>query len=503
MVRAIRSPEAGHGPGPWLRLDPVSRSVDLRRSRPRDFLSLAILILFAAAGLGCRSGSLPLPRALTAPKLTLNAGEAAQLELGMRPGLYHMIEMSAESVGEGGAEVVLSSGDIEVPPVYFESTTGAAASRFDARLWSPTWPTSPGAPMRVANYGPGAITLSRIRAETGGADALYEEVMQRGPRPVSWTDLKIRQERAEIPFEAALLPPEELEGGRAWLNQQRRRVAFESISGPPIPVRMAEPIRGNVQVRAAALGGAGAVVGLSRPNRVIWKPLGPGWYPSDPFSKWRPIPKEKAMPRGFELRRGSLQRLALYVADPSSQTRAIGSVEARLFRLDQADPVAEAKWYDIGPDGRWLELPLDTPMGPGLYVFEVKATRGAPVWLTWDAEPEPIPGREFPHANETLAIRLADPEPEYIPAIDVQALVVGRASRVESLKGDSATPTGKSPGIGREIVLRAQLAPGETEIFYLQDYRSPVPARAYDAVDAGGETPEAGWWERTSVRLGF
>lgn len=474
------------------------------RSKTRDFLKLAISILFCAASLGCRNGPLPLPIALTGPKLTLHPGEAAQLDLGMRPGLYHMIEMTAESVGEGGAEVVLSSGDIEVPPVYFESTTAAnSAPRFDARLWSPTWPTGPGAPLRVANYGPGAITLARVRAETGGADDLYEELAQRGPRAVSWTDLKIRQEGAEIPLDASLIPPREIEGVRAWMTQRRRRVAFESISGPPIPVRMAEPIRGNVQVRAAALGGAGAVIGLSRPDRVIWKPLGPGWYPSESHAKWRPIPKEKAMPRGFDLRSGSLQRLAIYVADPSSKSSSVGSVEARLFRLDQADPVAEAKWYDIGPEGQWLELPLDTPMGPGLYVFEVRSTRGAPAWLTWDAEPEPIAGSEFPHANETLAIELADPAPDYVPPIDVQALVVGRASRLEELKGDSAIPTGKSPGIGREIVLRAQLAPGETEIFYLQDYRSPVPARAFDALDARGETPEAGWLERTGVRLGF
>lgn len=474
----------------------------MARSDFRGYLKLSILTLCCAAGLGCRGASLPIT--LPAPKLTLHAGEAAQLELGMRPGLYHMIEMTAESVGEGGAEIVLSSGEIETPPVYFEATSAAdPGPRFDARLWSPTWPTGAGAPMRVANYGPGSITLARVRAQTGGADELYDEVMRRGPGATSWADLRFKQERAELPFEAASLPPEEIAGARAWMNQQRRRIAFESISGPPIPVRMAEPIRGNVQVRAAALGGAGAVVGLSRPNPVVWKPLGPGWYPAEGLATWRPIAKDKAMPRGFELRRGALQRLAFYVANAKSEGESLAAVEARLFRLDQADPVAEEKWYDVGADGRWLELPLDTPMGPGLYVFEVKATRGSPAWLTWDAEPEPIGGSEFPRANETLVMKLADPAPEYLPPIDVQALVVGRAGRIETLKGGSAQPTGSSPGIGREIVLRAQLEPGETEIYYLQDYRSPVPARAFVAAESSPRGSQPGWWERTQQRLGF
>jgi hypothetical protein len=464
----------------------------------RNLFRSAIPALIGAASLGCQSASLPI--SLSAPRLTLHAGEAAQLQLGIRPGYYHAIEVAAESVGEGGAELVLSSGNVEVPPIYFEASDMA---RFDARIWSPTWPVGIDTPMRLANYGPGSVTLDRVRARTGGADDLYDEVIRRGPPPVSWTDLKILQERGPIPGESASFPPKEIDGAQAWMNQRRRRLAFEAISGQPIPVRMAEPIRGNIQVRAAAIGGAGAVVGLSRPNPVVWKPLGPGWYPANALTKWRPIPHDKGMPRGFQLDRGSLTRLAIYAADPGAVGGKKGAVEARLFRLDTADPVAERKWYDLGPEGRWLELPLDESMGPGLYIFELKATRGSPVWLTWDDKPEPIPGSEFPRANETLVIEMLDPAPEYEPPIDVQALVVGSASRIETLKGASALPTTRSAGIAREIVLRAQLAPGETEIYYLQDYRSPVPARAFDAVNAQGHKPDPGLLERTRIRMGL
>lgn len=263
---------------------------------PIRFLYSAISAIALASVLGCQAGSLPL--SLPTPKLTLQAGEAAQLQLGMRPGYYHAIEVEAEVVGEGGAELVVSSGSVEVPPIYFDATSGSQ-NRFDARIWSPTWPMAAEAPMRVANYGPGSVTLERVKARTGGSDEIYAEVMSRGPRPVSWTDIKIKQEQGVLEGKPSAFPPEEIEGVRAWVNQRRRRLAFEAISGPPIPVRMAEPIRGNVQVRAAAIGGAGAIVGLSRPNPVIWKSLGPGWYPRTPWPNGGPFPGTRECPGVF------------------------------------------------------------------------------------------------------------------------------------------------------------------------------------------------------------
>lgn len=435
------------------------------------------LITMLAAAVGCRG---PVPRLqLSAPKLVLNAGEAATLELGMLPGTYHMVEVAADHVGAGGAEVVLRSGNVEAPPIYFEASEGEEP-KFDARVWSPSWPQGEGGTMRVANYGPGSITIDRVRARTGGSDELYRAVLEKGPRAVGWSELKSLQEQAAHRPEWGAPPALEMAGARAWLNQQRRRAAFESISGPPIPVRLAEPLRGNVQVRAAAMG-AGAVVGFSRPNPTFWRPLGPGWYPAGEAAKWRPIPADRGMPRGFELRQGVLTGLAIYVANAKSEDGPEAGVEARLFRLDSAEPVAEQKWYDVGSEGIWLELEPDEPQGPGLYIFELKASRGSPMWLAWDAEPQAVPGEEFPRANETIAIKVADPAPEYLPAIDIQALVSGGAGRVDVLRGDGAKTESKSPGIGREIVLRAQLEPGETEIFYLRDYRNPVPAQEMKA----------------------
>lgn len=460
---------------------------------------------WGAAAWGC-GGERPRLQ-LTAPKLVLNAGEGATLELGMQPGVYHMVEVWADHVGEGGAEVVLRSGSVEAPPIYFEASEGAKAPpKFDARVWSPSWPLGEGGTMRVANYGPGTITIDRVKARTGGADELYENAVERGPQARGWSELKALQEQAPHRPEWGEAPAMELAGARAWLNQKRRREVFEAISGPPIPVRLAEPLRGDVQVRAAGIAG-GAVVGFSRPNPTFWRPLGPGWYPARESTRWRPIPADKGMPRGFELREGTLFGLAIYVANAKAEDGGRAGVEARLFRLDSAEPVAEQKWYDVGSEGAWLELEPEEPQGPGLYIFELKATKGSPMWLGWDAEPETIEGAEFPRANEAIAVRVADPAPEYVPPIDLQALVTGTAGGLELLRGDGSTPEAKSAGIGREMVLRARLAPGETEIYYLQNYRNPVPARAMQAVppieagSAAAPTP-AGWWARTRTRVG-
>lgn len=464
----------------------------MRRS---TWLGVTVLLLVAVLT-GCR-GSLPVR--LTAPKLTLKAGEAAQLELGMTPGIYHMVEVAAESVGEGGAEVVLGSGPVETPPMYFAAGTG----KFDSRLWSPTWPAGEGGSLRIANYGPGSITFDRVKARSGGADSLYGDVIDRLPRAPAWSDLMDLQKKGEVAGTVASLPPPEMAGGRAWLNQQRRRTLFENIQGPPIPIRMAEPLRGNVQVRSCAMGASGAIVGFSRPNPTFWRALGPGWYPTPEAAAWRPLPRDKGMPRGFEIRQGALLRLAVYLADPKAETGTPGVVEARLFRLDTADPVVEAKFYDVGSEGKWFELAPDKPLGRGLYIIELRASRGSPMWLVWNREPEEIPGAEFPRANETLATENIDPEPDYVSPIDLQARVVGSASRIESLKGGESEVRSRSAGIERELVLRAQLAPGETEIYYIQGYRNPVPARVIDTLDAQGKKPDLGFWERTRLRMGF
>jgi hypothetical protein len=464
----------------------------MRLSELRHASFLLAMVLGACAG---SSGM-----AIAPAKLTLHAGEAAQLELGLRPGRYHQIEISAASVGAGGAELVLGSNGVEVPPIYFPAG-GVDVGGVDARFWSPHWPVGEGGSLRIANYGPDFVTIDRVRARAGVAGALDPNLRERLPPSPAWSDLKSLQERAPLSRDRAEQPPVEIAGARAWMNQQRRRIAFEAIQGPPIPVRMAEPIRGNVQVRSCAVGLSGAVVGFSRPDSTHWIPLGPGWYPARESARWRALPADRGMPRGFEWRGGKLQRLAVYLADPRAGEGRGGAVSARLFRLDSAEPVVAADWYDIGASGRWFELVPEESQGAGLYILELRAVTGAPLWLTWDAEAEQIPGEKFPRPNETLVIQAVDPVPDYEPPIDVQAQVLGTGDRIEILRGGTAVPGGRSAGIGREITLRASLAPGETEIHYIQNYRSPVPAPAGDETEP--KVRKRSWRERFGFGVGI
>lgn len=429
--------------------------------------------------------------------LTLQPGEAAELNVSIRPGLSQMIELEGTEAPREGAEVVLTVGEINLPPIYFSPAQSARNDKdsvIAARFWSPFWPLETKSRVRIANYGPSPMTLRRIHVEQGTQSDLQARAEAYAPfPPLGWIDLKeiLTGEDSVAPEESVL---DQITAFRAWRVQRQRRRAFERIEGLAPALRMGERIIGDVQVRACLLGSRGAVVGLSRPDRSSWRTLGPDWIPTAAQAQWVAISKGASRPRRFEVQ-DSLMTLAFFIsggrqpalerhADPDPSTSVAlepepsdAIIEARLYRMDSVRPVAAAEWHSLGEEGRWLEMNLDPPLEPGEYVLELRAPAGTPMWLAWAPDPArgPNPARNPAAPIETLITQEGSgPAADHRP-ISARVFVVGSATPVERWHGSEATSREEDTIYrGNEIVLEADLGQGETELFYLRNYRSSV-----------------------------
>lgn len=295
--------------------------------------------------------------------------------------------------------------------------------------------------------------------------------------------------------------------GEALIRQANLREAFERISGPAPAVRMAEVIKDNVQVRAALLGEREAVIAFSRSNPSRWSWVGRGGVrgganPGDD-RVWTSIPSDRALPRGFETT-DPLMSLAFYVSIEGRMSVGTASLEARLFRLDRAAPVALQYWSNLETGERWLDLKLDQPVGPGTYVLELKTLRGKIDWL---ASKEPVAKKTnelFPPPAEALAARLALGEIAYGKPIEVAAFVDGKSTEIARYDGASDEPdVGKAQYMGYEMVFRTSLQPGETEIYHLRNYVSAgTTGRLIDEPMASGfSVPDWRGWIAATGRV--
>lgn len=420
------------------------------------------------------------------------------MNLPLGAGQQQMIEIDAAGISEDGAEITLAVDDVRLPPVYlgifgdkprasttpsghrdtaftFQSPLAFRRNAFAAQLWSHLWPVSPDAQIRISNYGPGPVTINRVRVRKGSLEKISRRAERNVPfPPVGRVELREILEQAPIDGIEDLTAVDQLPSLQGWLAQQRRRIAFERLNGLPLPMRLGERILGDVKVRGRLLEGGAAVVAVSRPNYSYWRPLGPGWLPPAAEARWEPLPKEdRYLPRSFRVQ-GALHSLAVFLADPSAVPGARESVVAgKLYRLDSPVPLANFEWGQITNEGRWFDLAFETPLAAGDYVLELKASAGNPAWLVWSRVREPIPGSDLTKPLETLLVHESPTTIRYDQAIPVRVMLAGRSSQIERYAGLRLAPQPALPDVvGGEIVLDANLRPGETEIFVLNDFRS-------------------------------
>ncbi len=428
--------------------------------------------------------SLLLIQSCAVPILRLGPGETAVIRQGVQPRAVQMIEMTAASVTGDSAEIsITSDGGVILPPIYFEKTaaiTIGTKKPFASRLWGPTWPVSDLSSFTIANYGPGVLSLEKFKVVGGGRDNLYKqtnkylEAVGTSDWNAIWGEM-ISTDLGEIgdPKAEAQIP-----SLREWNIQRHRREAFKRVSGLPLAMRLDSPLIEDVEVRAAVLPSGAAIVAMSRPDPTIWRPLGPGWFPKMSEAKWVHVSKTRRMPRGFEVK-GTHLALALYLggyAPPSSDQHGSvltdATVKANLFKIDSTAPVRVSQLEGLQTEGHWMELKFDELQPPGQYVIELQAVKGYPAWLAWDQESKPVPGLEWTSVIETLLVHEAPADARYDQPIPVKTWVSGISDQVDHFTGGSLNPAPyKTTAANGEFALEAHLFPGQTEFFYLRDYK--------------------------------
>lgn len=437
--------------------------------------------------------------------LRLAPGEAASMDFKLQPGTAQMVEMEASGVDDRGAEVTLVAGDVRLPPVYFgmfgarnsgRSISAASSSAahqsvfssfggfqeggqdlFTAQMWSPLWPVSPESEIKVQNFGPSPVTFKRVRIRKGEQGRVLGRAEREAPFPPLGR-VDVMEILGKAPVEGILdeRAIAQLPSVRSWLAQRRRRAAFEQVAGLPLAARLGDRVLGDLQIRAHQLGGATAIVSISRPSVSSWQALGPGWLPRNEEAKWQPLPAgEHPLPRSFRIV-GALHSLAVFLAATvdGAESKSGSIVQGKLFSLDSTQPISTVEWQGIGPEGKWVDISFPNgPLPPGDYVLELRALKGSPSWLVWSRVREPIPGTDLTKSVETLLVQQSPAAVKHDEKIAASVRVPGQAVTVEHFQGPDDVPKKEAPRIAdQEMIFEASLLPGETEIFLLNGYQA-------------------------------
>lgn len=406
----------------------------------------------------------------------IEPGETATYDGLLKPLTNQTIEIELSGLGSDEAQLALSGGLVELLPIYVavkEHSPSESDGEIQTRLWSSLWPLPDGEGFRVVNRGSSPVTVERIRVRRGLFSNLARQAAGLLPIPdLGWVDLKEIMERkqteAQGPSEQAR---KEIYSLEAWTVQRNRRAAFETIHGLPLPARLGRPLEGDVEVRVCQLGGRGAVVAFSRRDPTAWRPVGPAWMPATGQERWMPVPADRTMPRGFESK-GAIRALAFYAGAPDSAVGTASSLSAKLYGIDTPTPLSAVEWKQVRREGQWLEMAFEPPLAKGTYLLELRSASGSPAWLGWREDAAPA-ASEFGAAPGALVLHeVAEGAPSR-ESIRASVRVVGWAKPIERFAGSDSNAQFYEPRVSdAEMLFECDLRPGETEIFYLRDYKS-------------------------------